>query len=382
MVRAASLDEMTIVIVGAGKIGAHHAAAFRQAGHLVSTVDRRGDADWDRVAQVPEPSSVDAWVVATPTATHLSVICEILRRQPDARILLEKPACYPAELTELVRTIRRYPRARIIVNDVYSYSDAVRRFAESVREHSEFDPIRKITVEFTKNRELDVANGRFVDTQYGEAGYEGFHMLSILRAILPADAYQSYLYTVPVSVTAEMRVRTLAANLPEIELYTSSSGAIAFADLAGFAFSADVVNDYIASSTVPYGVDLRYRFADVELDSGKHVTLVFEPFFGLEADYKNMHAVYVRGGGDVRGAAPRPQFVVSGNHFKEALLTQLNLLHQVEEGTTVIRPSEHRFLAALGWAVSTGSFPRLTGADQYVDLRGNNEKLAQLGSEA
>ncbi len=379
MVRATSLDEMTIVVVGAGKIGSHHAAAFRQAGHLVSTVDPSSGADWDHVARVPEPSSVDAWVVATPTATHLSVVCDILRRQPDARILLEKPACYPAELTELVRTVRQHPRARILVNDVYSYSASVRRFAETVREHSEFDPIRKITIEFTKNRDFDVAHGRFVDTQYGEAGYEGFHMLSILRAVLSADAYQSYLYTVPASVTAEMRVRTSAADLPEIELYTSSTGAIAFADLAGFAFSADVFKNYIEPSAVPYGVDLRYRFADVELDSGKHVTLVFEPFFGSEDDYKNTHVVYVHDG---RDAAPKPHLLVFGNHFKEALLTQLDLLHRAEEGHAVIRPSEHRFLAALGWAVGTGSFPPLTGADQYVDLRGNDEKLAQLGSEA
>ena len=296
MVRATSPAEKTIVIVGVGKIGAQWASAFRQAGHLVSTVDRRGGADWDDVARVPEPSSVDAWVVAVPTAAHLSVVEEILRRQPDARILLEKPACYPAELTGLLWTVRRHPRARIIVNDVYSYSEVVRRFAESVREHSELDPIKKITVEFTKNRELDVANGRFVDTQYGEAGYEGFHMLSILRSILPADAYRSYLHTVPLSVTAEMRVRTVAARLPEIELYTSSAGVIAHAGLAGFAFSSGVA-DHLASSVVPYGSDFRYRFADVELDSGKHVTLVFEPFFGSAADYKNMHAVYVHGGG-------------------------------------------------------------------------------------
>lgn len=369
---------MTIVIVGVGKIGSQYAAAFGQAGHRISTVDRRNGADWDRVARVPNPSRVDAWVVATPTAAHLSVVDEILRHQPDARILLEKPACYPTELSGLMRTIRRHPRARIIVNDVYSHSEAVQRFAASVREHSGFDPIRKITIEFTKNRELDVANGRFVDTQYGEAGYEGFHMLSILRSILPAGEYQRYLRTVPASVTAELRVRTAAvqAQLPEIELYTSSAGVIAFADLAGFAFSAGVAKDYIASSFVPYGADLRYRFADVELESGKHVTLVFEPFFGSEADYKNMHAVYVHGGDHVRGAAPVPHFVVSGNHFKEALLTQLNLLHRVEAGTAVIRPSEHKFLAALGSAVSAGSFPRLTGADRYIDLRGNDEKIA------
>jgi predicted dehydrogenase len=377
-----SLDEMTIVIVGFGKIGSQYAAAFGQAGHRITTVDRRSGADWDQVARVPDPSQVDAWVVATPTETHLSVVEEILRHQPNARILLEKPACYPAELNDLLATIQRHPRARIIVNDVYSHSEAVRRFAGTVREHSKFDPIRKITIEFTKNRELDVANGRFVDTQYGEAGYEGFHMLSILRSILPAGAYQRFLRTAPTSVTTELRVRTVAERLPEIELYTSSAGIIAFADLAGFAFSGDVVKDYIASSIVPYGADLRYRFADAELESGKHVTLVFEPFYGAEADYKNMHAVYVHGGDHARGAAPTPHFVVSGNHFKEALLKQLKLLHRAGEGIAVIRPSEHQFLAALGSAVSTGTFPLLPEPGHHIDRRGNDKKLAQLGSEA
>ncbi|WP_410661203.1 hypothetical protein [Amycolatopsis sp. lyj-112] len=333
--------EQTIVIVGLGKIGSHHAACFGQAGHRITTVDRRSGADWDRVARVPDPSRVDAWVVATPTATHLSVVDEILRCRPDARILLEKPACSPGELDALLRTIRRHPRARIIVNDVYGHSEAVRRFAESVREHSALDPIKRITIEFTKNRELDVANGRFVDTQYGEAGYEYFHMLSILRSVLPADRYQRYLNTTPTSLTAELRVRTVAAGLPEIELYTSSLGAIAFAGLAGFAFSDTVVTDYLEPSTVPYGVDLRYRFADVELDSGKHVTLVFEPFYGTDTDYKNIHAVHLR------DATSSRHFTVSGNHFKEALLTQLNLLHRTEEDTVSIRLAEHRFMAAL-----------------------------------
>lgn len=373
---------MTIVIVGFGKIGSQYAAAFGQAGHRITTVDRRGGADWDQVARVPDPARVDAWVVATPTATHLSVVDEILRHQPDGRILLEKPACYPAELTGLIRTIQRHPRARIIVNDVYSHSDAVRRFAGTVREHSKFDPIRKITVEFTKNRQLDVANGRFVDTQYGEAGYEGFHMLSILRSILPIGGYQRYLQTVPTSVTDELRVRTVAAGLPEIELYTSSAGVIAFAELAGFAFSTDVVKDYIASSTVPYGADFRYRFADVELDSGKHVTLVFEPFFGSADDYKNMHAVYVHGGDHARGAAPTPHFTVCGNHFKEALLKQLKLLHRAGEGMAVIRPSEHEFLAALGSATSAGTFLPQPEAGHHIDRRGNDKKLAKLGSES
>ncbi|ONI71043.1 hypothetical protein ALI144C_51790 [Actinosynnema sp. ALI-1.44] len=337
---------MRVVIVGTGSIGSRHLGCCEQAGHQVLTVDSNGRADCDRVALVPDPSSVDAWVVATPTAAHLLVLEEILRYQPDARVLLEKPVCYPAELPDLTRMIHQHPRCRIVVNDVYTYSRAVRRFAESVRRFSEFDPITRITVEFTKNRELDVANGRFVDTGYGEAGYEFFHMLSIVRSILPGDRYQTYLRTEPALITPEMRVRISAPNVPELEMYASSRGVVGFPELAGFAFSSTAAKHYVARARIPYGVDMRYRFADVELESGVHVTVVFEPSYGTAVDYKNKHVV------SIGGAESRHQYTISGNHFDEAVLTQLDLLHHADEGTAVIRLAEHQCMACLGVSVS------------------------------
>jgi hypothetical protein len=351
---------MRIVIVGIGMIGSRHAACFQRAGHDIVTVDSGGGADFDRVARVPGPSSVDAWVVATPTGTHLGVVEQILRGQPDARILLEKPACYPSQLADFTRIIHRFPRSRIVVNDVYAYSEAVRRFAASVRGSSTFDQVAKITVEFTKNRELDVANGRFVDTQYGEAGYELFHMLSILRAVLPADLYRSYLRAEPVLATPELRVRTSAARLPQIDLYTSSSGLIGFAGLAAFAFPATAAWHYISRSRIPHGADLRFRFADVELSSGRHVTLVFEPGYGTDTDYKNTHAVHIR------DAVSRHRFLVTGNHFEGALLRQLDLLRHAREGTAVVRLAEHRYLAAIG-AASIGGFALQNGQRQIAE---------------
>ncbi|WP_158887954.1 Gfo/Idh/MocA family oxidoreductase [Amycolatopsis anabasis] len=339
---------MRIVIVGIGAIGSRHAACLGRAGHEVVTVDRNGNADFERVAGISGLSDVDYWVVATPTATHLAVVTDILRRRPDARVLLEKPACYPAELADLARTLRRHPRCRVVVNDVYAYSEAVRRFAATVRRFGRSDPIRKITVEFTKNRELDVVHGRFVDTRYGEAGYEYFHMLSILRSLLPGRQYRSYLRTHPALITSEMRVRTVGADLPEIELYASSAGTIAFPGLAGFAFPASVAKRYLESSRIPYGADMRYRFADVEFSSGKHVTLVFEPCYGTPVDYKNNHVVYVR------DAVSSDHYPISGNHFDDAVLRQLDLLRQADDGTALIRLAEHRFMADLSMAVSTG----------------------------
>ncbi|GAA2804296.1 Gfo/Idh/MocA family oxidoreductase [Saccharopolyspora taberi] len=353
---------MRIVIAGIGTIGSRHVACFGQAGHEVITVDRRAGADADRVDRVPDPSNVDAWVVATPTASHLAVVDEILRSRPDAHILLEKPACYPADLADLLRTIRSHPRSRVVVNDVYAYSGAVQRFAEVVRGSGDFDQIMKITMEFTKNRELDVANGRFVDTQYGEAGYEFFHMLSILRSIVPADRYETYLRTVPVLVTPELRVRTLAANLPEIELYASSTGAVGFGHLAGFAFSASESRHYLARSRIPYGADLRYRFADVEFRIGRHVTLVFEPWHGTAVDHRNKHAVHLR------DTESQRHFTFSGNHFNDAILRQLDLLHNAAEGTSVLRLAEHQYMAGLGLAAAAGGFLWPLETDLYEKL--------------
>ncbi|WP_067463703.1 Gfo/Idh/MocA family oxidoreductase [Actinomadura macra] len=338
---------MKIVIVGTGRIGSRHAVCFREACHEVVTVDPRGGADFGDVARVPASWSVDAWVIATPTAAHLRVLGEILRRCPDARVLLEKPACYPLEIADLQRMVRRYPRSRIVVNDVYGRSEVVRLFADSVRRLNGTDQMKKVTIEFTKNREFDVANGRFVDTQYGEAGYEYFHMLSILRAVLPTEVYQRYLRTLPDVVTPEMRVRTAAENLPDIELYASSAGVIGHADLAGFAFPASAAKQHIACSSIPYGMDLRYRFADVEFDSGRHVTLVFESQYGADPDYKNKHTVHIREAGSSQ------HVMVSGNHFNEALLLQLEQLRKAAEGASVLRLPEHRFLAGLSWATST-----------------------------
>lgn len=330
-----------IVVVGVGMIGSRHADCFRRAGRRVVTVDGKNGADFDRAAAVPNPTRVDTWVVAVPTSAHLPVLREILDRQPNAHILLEKPACDHDEIADLDRIIRQHPDARVVVNDVYAYSESVRRFASLAKEFGELDQIRKITVEFTKNRQLDVSNGRFVDTGYGEAGYEFFHMLSILRSVLPADQYRKYLRVDPITVTPEMRVRTLADDLPEVELYSSSAGVIGFPALAAFAFTGRRAMRQLARSRIPWGDEMRYRVADVEFRSGRHVTLTFECSYGSDADYKNKHSIHVR---DI---ATHYQILVAGNHFEEAILTQSRLLRKPTVDTELMRLPEHDYLARL-----------------------------------
>ncbi|MER7466795.1 Gfo/Idh/MocA family oxidoreductase [Streptomyces sp. NPDC097981] len=195
---------MRVAIIGVGRIGGLHVGNLRAAGHRTVTVDRRSEADFRDVREVPDTlvAQIDAWVVSTPTRLHLHTLRQILTRASAARVLLEKPAVIPSELAALARTLAEYPDARVVVNNVYANSSAVHRLAGAVRRLSATDPIRRITIEFTKNRLSDVAAGRFVDTDYGEVGYEWFHMLAILQKLLDPEDYSAYLATPRPGITS------------------------------------------------------------------------------------------------------------------------------------------------------------------------------------
>ncbi|HEY5836239.1 hypothetical protein [Streptomyces sp.] len=352
---------MRVAVVGLGAAGARLAATARADGHHVRTVAPGGTADASDVARLGGPP-VDAWILATPTATHLGLVRRLLRLDPAARILLEQPACSPEDLPVLAATLDAHPAARVLVNDVYAHSPAVRRFAGILRataDSASGDRVVRITVEFTKNRERDIARGRFVDTQYGVVGYEWLDMLAILRAIVPPTEYARYLCAPPSLVTSEMRVLVSGhSRLPEIELYASAHGRVGFPRLAVDAFTHPIARRRIARGCIPYGSELRYRFADVEFASGARVTLVFEPHYQTAQDYKNVHAVHVRG-----AAGDRRTHLVPGNQLREALAAQLATLTGPDPtGTTGIRLPEHHHLASLAGHPHAHGVDRLAGA--------------------
>lgn len=332
---------MKVAVVGVGAIGSRHAAYLRGVGHRVITVDCDRPADFSAVGDLTAASDVDAWIISTPTDTHLQVVGEILERTPAARMLVEKPVCEPRDLPRLEQFILDHQDACIVVNDVYEHSLAVRHFARLAHEYHNTDPIRKITVEFTKNRKLDADQGRFIDTSYGDVGYEWFHMLAVLRSLLPSTQYQQYLARRPPVITSEVRVRTPVSDLPEIELYASIEGEILFREPTSFAFTSPLVRDQISRGAIPYGSDLRYRFANVETRSGAMLTLVFEPHFGMEPDYKNRHTIHVR------GTEVPHSLTVSGNQLHNALSVQLRKLVNGDPGTSQIRLPEHRHMSML-----------------------------------
>jgi hypothetical protein len=407
---------MRIAVLGAGATGARYATQLRADGHRVVVLDSAGSARSGgarsggfRAAGGPgsgpgpeaalglgsvDPGMVDVWAVATPTPTRLGLLRGLLRLDPAARVLLEQPACSPADLPALADTAHAHPRARIAVNDVYGHSSAVRRFAEVVAAVAEREPggdrMARITVEFTKNRERDVEHGRFVDTEYGAAGYEWFHMLSILRAILPPAGYAAYLGGTPEQIAPEMRVvMNGRPGLPEIALHASTHGRIGFPGAACFAFSYPLARRRISRGHIPYGSELRYRFAEVEFVSGARVTLVFEPRYQTAKDYRNVHTVHVRDaagaprGGSAAGWAGRAAhraYPLAVNQLREALAAQLAALTAPDRTPAAgpadraagLRPAEHRHLAMLA------ARPQAHQAARDLGYRGGPPALALL----
>ena len=381
---------MRIAVLGAGAIGARYAAQLRTDGHRVVVLESAGAAagagadagagggagSRARSGLGPalglgsvDPAMVDVWAVVTPTPSRLGLLRGLLRLDPAARVLVEQPACSPRDLPALADAARDHPQARILVNDVYAHSPVVRRFAEVVHALADpGDPMARITVEFTKNRERDVVHGRFVDTEYGAAGYEWFHMLSILRAILPPAVYERYLLATPAQIAPEMRVVVNGRpGLPEITLHASTHGRIGFPGAACFAFSYPLARRRIARGHIPYGSELRYRFAEVEFASGTRVTLVFEPRYQTAKDYRNVHTVHVHyaapaavRGSAAAGRAAHRAYPLAVNQLREALAVQLAALTAPDPASAPVldadagpgeaaglRSAEHRYLAML-----------------------------------
>jgi hypothetical protein len=343
---------MRIGVVGVGKIGSLYSSYLRNAGHATLHVDPKIGTMSHGYSDILEiekdvAESIDAWIISSPTATHLGVLDRVLHQNPRARVLIEKPVCGPSELDELAALTRRHPASRIRVNDVYGHSPAIGKLASAVQRLSADREIQKITIELTKNRIADDFAGRSVDEQYGDIGYEWFHVLSILKAVLRPTQHRDYLESdlEYCRITPEIREHLRAPGLPELELYSSARGRIAFSEHAAFAFHARAAQSEIASRRIPIGSELRYRFADVEVEGGARATLIFEHGFGRCRNYKNRHILYVRTHGEVHAETIRV------NQLERGLLLQLGKLMRSGEGARTLYFAEHRRMARLRSAI-------------------------------
>jgi hypothetical protein len=224
-------------VVGFGAVAELHTRQLRAIGVDVLGVlevcpERRRQARAERLraieslAQAAEPSPT-FWDICVPTSMHFAVLSQILGAQPEAHVLIEKPVCQPSEVAALC-ALPSAVRSRITVNENYLTS----RVTEAVRDWVAARHVRprRVVVEMTKNRGADAARGRFIDAELGVLGYEGPHLLAILRQLghpLMADRIESV--ELDEAGQGTVRVRGTSREHVAVELYSSMNGRIGHA---------------------------------------------------------------------------------------------------------------------------------------------------------
>lgn len=189
-----ALSQTRVTILGLGVMGNIYLRRLRANGwRHITTVDPRPEAlaDFTSLAAAQDSGrATDLWVIATPTYTHIQLVKDVLARCPDARIIVEKPVGDIDDMRALVDTlVHQYPKARVRVSDLYGRG----AFADVLRQGVSELPGRlvDVAIEMSKNRIADELANRFVCRDYGEYGYEWFHVLRLLNAVLPAASSRS-----------------------------------------------------------------------------------------------------------------------------------------------------------------------------------------------
>jgi predicted dehydrogenase len=151
------------------------------------------------VAELPDTiaNHIRLWSVCCPTAEHLPVPRTILTRDPQARVLLEKPACQGHEIDALAALLASHRHARIMVADQYTHATTLPMLRDLIAHYEPDRPIEAIAITFSKDRTSDISGGRFIDRSYGVLGYEWLHILAALRQLLPAPTMASYIASDP-----------------------------------------------------------------------------------------------------------------------------------------------------------------------------------------
>lgn len=266
-------------IVGFGKIGQLIAAQIAQSDGSIVKIDPRFQGQFEASNAYPSieavddhlAQSIDCWFVCTPTETHHKVCETIIRRNPRAAILIEKPLCHKADLPLFDRISALDRPGYVRVDNHYIECRNIKVAQAYLQDHPSHP--RRITIGFFKNRVHDELNGRSVDRELGMWGYEGFHMLTLLLEFLPDDAAQDYMAN---SGASEYRsgvdpLRSWVAEqtrLPsglEISISTSVNGVVLDHDLH--------------QTGLLTGIDRR-RHLSIDMDNGDRFSL----YFGCQRD--------------------------------------------------------------------------------------------------
>jgi hypothetical protein len=325
---------MKVILCGIGKIGRIHAMTLANAYNssevifVDPAVESCSDGTFPSLEVVPEPIILraDLFLVCSPTAFHLNQVRWILKKKPNARVIVEKPSCLPGEASEF-RSLQLHARQQggfLMTQNAIAKSRIVRRFS-SILEKKQLrgDRIQSVHIEFSKDRTSDQRQGRFIDNDWKAMGYEFFHMSSlILASIIPASFRR---------MNGDIRV-----ILSELNELTCSGQ---FSADSGFDVQFHSSFDGHRKWNLPHWVrirlgdryrrnieechpqkslEFRYRFCRVLWKSGDETVVVFEHLLGEDSDYKNVHGLFLKN----KRSAHRID--IRENLIREGLLKQID----------------------------------------------------------
>ena len=287
---------METAIIGYGKAGRLYAQCFEKMGHTVRIIDSNQTEYSSLTHFLSSPVDLpEYWVVSSPTSQHLIHLSEILKADPHARVFLEKPAVAKGELSSLQNLLSQYPNAKICINDVYGLSPIVQEWSKKIEEKKLISSLCRISIELSKNRTLDEQNGRFIDTEFGVFGYEGFHLLSILRSALGnGGKIRQLLSKADTEFNSDdLLIRVQSDNSLEIELASSIRGNILLPDsLVQNCYPSSQAAEFAKNQEIPSTSNFRYRYAKASFEDGSTLTLIFEPLYEVNGvDWKNRHLI-------------------------------------------------------------------------------------------
>jgi len=221
------------------------------------------------------------WDVCVSNDQHLAVIQKIVKLDPEANILLEKPVCNFEQIGKL-RTVLQGFRGKLVVNENYLSSQIVDRIKELV-EKLQLTP-KKVIVEMDKNRTQDFKKGRYIAKTV--FGYEGTHMITILQNLgkdfAPKKDTKIEKKYEDIEIPERLEKQGLVdisyqVNGVSVNLFTSMSGVIKHR------FKPHCPN---VKSIDANDVKTRYRVAAIEGSDKKHKTFTVVGFYEPLQDFK------------------------------------------------------------------------------------------------
>lgn len=183
-----------IVQIGNGKVAKIHRQNFPEEAMIVAllvrNVDKHRKLALDDVSlkkdtliagdlkEIAAKFSNVIWDIVSDDETHFDYVNKILKLDPQAKIMLAKTPYEKQLIAKYKRLLTQNPEAKLTITENYAVSNVSFAVKKLIEKHSL--NVKKISIEFIKNRIKDFDNGRFIHPSIGVLGYEGSHMLTIL----------------------------------------------------------------------------------------------------------------------------------------------------------------------------------------------------------